>query len=284
MNYKEPIESKKIFYNSLYRQSGEIYDHSFILSPDILTFKDDCYAELELLSFVCKQSYYNISTSRNNKFYYNQGNGNVLVQLTPGNYNVKELATEIENQLNASGSLVWNITYSLITLKYTFNYTGVPLQTPVVSQYLTLDGLSILGFQTTTTLTNGITSTKQLSIGDLAALFLQCDLVNNSRNVANQTSRPILAMIPVVCQLYGTIYYSATLNNTPKIIIKSSNNNNVLSLQLKDVNNNLVLVTQDFNIEWRLNIYKKDNFSLSKLMSLLTLLVTKPNNQQKIKE
>jgi hypothetical protein len=276
MSFREPILTKMVFYNSSSRNSGEIYDHTFTLMPDILEFKEDEYAEMELIQFSCKQSYFNISSSRNNKFYYNQGNGLILVTLTPGNYNVKDLATEIQTQLNASGTLIWTITYSLITLKYTFNYSGTPVSTPVVSQFSNLDGLAILGFSTTTTLTNGISSSKQLSIGNLDSIFLQCDLVSNTRTATNAQSRPVLAQIPVLCQLYGIIYYEATINYTPKIILKTPSNSNTISLQIKDKNNNLVLMTEDFNILWRVNIYKKDTFSFNKLMSMMTLMITKP--------
>ena len=280
--FKNLVDYKVIFYNSRNRCEGTIYNHRMAFQTDLIRCREDEYMTLEMLQFSCKQSYFNISTSRNNKFYMNDG---VLktITLTPGNYNIKQLATEIQLQLNNNSTLiVWTITYNLIDLTYTFSYTGTPSQPIVFSQFGTLDGLGILGFTGTTTITNGIKSTKQISIGNIDSLFIGCDMATKSivsKNAVNNFR--IFAQIPVLCPLNGVIYWESNQSNIPTIELQMPENTNVINLCVRDSFGNDVLLTEDFNVVFRLNTYKKYRFSFQKLESMLTYLIT--NNLGKLK-
>lgn len=275
------VDTKTIFHNSRNRIEGTINENRTAFDTTLFRCNGDEYISLELLQFSCKQSYFNISSSRNNKFYMNDG---VLktITLTPGNYNIKDLATEIQLELNNNSTLVvWTITYNITNLTYTFTYTGSPSQPIVFSQYGTLDGLSILGFSGTTTITNGIQSTKQISIGNLDSLFICCDLANKSVQAKNSLSTfRILAQIPVLCQLNGIIYWESNLSNIPSITFSDSENCNILNLAIRDSLGNYILLTEDYNCVFRLCTYKKYKFDFKKLESMLTLLIT--NNDKNL--
>lgn len=287
--YRNLVNYRTIFFNSRNRIEGNIYDCRVAFDSSLFRCNEDEFLELELCKFSCKQSYFNISTSRNNRFYMNDG-ALKIITLTPGNYNIKQLSEEIELQLNNNSTLiVWTITYDLITLTYQFSYTGTPLSTPVFSKFGTLDGLSILGFTGTTTITNGIKSTKQISIGNLDSLFICCDLASKSvQPKYSDASFRILAQIPVLCQLNGIIYWECNPSTIPRIIFEQPENCNILNLSIRDAFGNAVLLTEDYNVVFKLCIYKKYRFDFQKLESMLTFLITSNNekilqNQKKIK-
>lgn len=280
--YRDLVSSKTIYQNSRSRVEGEIYDARIAFDASLFRCKETEYLELELVQFSCKQSYFNISASRNNKFYMNDGVLKTII-LTPGNYNVKQLGDEIELQLNNNSTLiVWTVTYNLITLTFQYSYTGTPSSTPVFSKFGTLDGLSILGFITTTTITSGTISTKQLSIGNLDSIFIGCDLANKTvQPKYSQNSFRIYAQIPVTCALNGIIYWEANDTTVPVIRFDQPENCNVLNLAIKDSFGNSVLLTEDYNVVFKLKTYKKYRFDFQKLESLLTILMTNNNRPQK---
>lgn len=277
----ELVKTQNIFFNSSSRSNGEIYDLITILPPDLLKWNDDETGELVFVSFTAKSAYYNIDTDRNNIFYLIEGASTRTVTLTPGNYNVIELASELQTQLNTSCvNYDWVVTYDTKTHKFTFTYTliGTP-QSPLRFTFL-IESHDILGFASSgyTITSSPFTSSNLISIGNLEAFYIYCNFINDSKliNASSELSKnntQILTCIPLVCPFFGTIYYE---NNNSQYSIKFNDNHtsNTLTITLKDKDNTYFRLQENYLITFKLNIYKKQSAlheSMNNLVKLQTI-------------
>lgn len=268
-----------IFYNSQARRPGdEIYDHTAVFPTDLFNVEQGYEAELELIQFTVKQSYYNVDSLRNATFVYSEDSGSseVTITLTNGNYNVKQLAEEIQTQLNANATaLTWVVGYSLITLLFTFSYTGTPAGNVIFTEIN--NSFDLLGFassESPKTITTPTTSSQIVSIGNIASLFLHCSFAK-SRNIEEENVRDILCEVPILTgSFFGTIYYEKISDHsfTMKIPVDGDNSNTV-TFSLKDIDNNPIRFTSDWAAVFSLNIYKKtmDKDAMNRLLMLNSL-------------
>lgn len=268
-----------IFYNSQARRPGdEIYDHTAVFPTDLFNVEQGYEAELELIQFSCKQSYYNVDSLRNATFRYSEDSGSteVTITLTNGNYNVKQLATEIQTQLNANATaLTWSVGYSLLTLLFTFSYTGTPAGNVIFTEIgSSFDLLGYPSSDSPKTMTAIETSSKIVSIGNIPSLFLHCSFAR-SRNIEDAPVQDILCEIPIISnQFFGTIYYEKASDHsfTMKIPVEGDNSNVVL-FSLRDIDGSLIRFTSEWTLVMSLNIYKKtmDKDAMNRLLMLNSL-------------
>lgn len=282
---ERPISrSQIVFFNSKARSNGQISDFDATLPVDLFNFNTNELGEIELISFTSKQSYTNIHSSRNSHFTYTENSvaGEVLVTLRDGNYSIKELSVEIQTQLNAIATdLVWIVTYDLKSLKYTFTYTGVPAGDVYFKPIL--ESFSILGFSDTAgikTMSNSEVSDKLVSIGNEPTLFIHSNWVGtktrhlNGEDEAHHNHSRIFAEIPVIgTSFFGTIYWEKSSDFSYKMELPQSVNTNVIHFSLRDKEGNLVVLTEDYSMVLKINVYKKTTFSFDKLQQVLALLL-----------
>jgi len=205
-----------IFINSRARRGGSIHDFSIGLEGQMLTCGEGEVVELELMAFSCKQNFYNIQTGRNNAFTLTEDGSDSSITLTPGNYDVLELATEIQTQLNASLiNYTIVVSYSAVTgkLSLTRSLTGSPVVTTMTFTAGT-DGHEILGFAEGSTVTiedTALVSDAIISVGNEENLYLH--LSPAGRNLWYNTSAAghgftsVMAKIPILSDHFGTIYW-----------------------------------------------------------------------------
>lgn len=280
----ELVRKEVIFYNSNSRIEGTINQHTTIFPVDLFTFEHDEYGEIEFVQFDCKQSYYNISSTRNSSFTYSENGvgGEVTCTLTEGNYSVKELSVEIQRALNVVATdLVFTITYDLKTLKYTFTFTGTPAGGSVYIKPISgINAFAILGFNEpadTKTLTSGIVSDKIISVGNLDALFIHCDHavsrhINEEHNESGHSHFKIWHVVPVITTShFGTIYWEQTSGFVPTLRLPTAENINTLKFGIRDKDGNSVELTEDWTAIFYLKVYKKQKYSQTKLNALMAL-------------
>ena len=95
------MDTRVIYVNSKSRSFGDIYNATFNFPNYIFSVDEYSHIELQLQSFVCKYSFYNIDTGRNAdmEVSINTGASFTAKQLPVGNYNTKELAANIQAML-----------------------------------------------------------------------------------------------------------------------------------------------------------------------------------------
>lgn len=270
-------QQKMLFYNSDNRQSGElIYDHQAQFPSESFQqdIEKDDIIELELVQFSCEQSYYNISSSRNNSFEYSEDSGSswATVALSEGNYDVNEMTTVIKNGLDTAGSLTWTVAVNLNTLKYTFTYTGTPSGSVIFKETSPLKAFSLLGFESGVdkTVISGTESDKLVSIGNVSDMFIHCD-ITQSYHVANETSlNSVFAGFPITTPFFGLIVWEKASDFSPKIRLptKGAGNTNRLKFSLRDKYDNYIKVTKDYTMALRLNIYRPKSRNVEKLLAM----------------
>lgn len=274
---RELVKRRTIFFNSSNRLVGEpLYDLTVNLPSDIFSrdIGNNDTIEIEMTQFSCLQSYYNISASRNASFAYSEnGDSNYTeIALTPGNYSVTELRILILNALNTASTLVWTVTLNMNTLKYTFSYTGTPAGDVYFAQWSNLSGLDILGFSGTTLIqAAGTTSDILVSIGNLESIFLHTNLSDETEHVAGLGSlNTLFASIPVYSAPFAPISWEKASDYSPhmSLPLTGPGNTNTLKFSIRDALDRYVIITKNWNMTLKINIFRPHDKSFEKLMAL----------------
>ena len=286
---KELVKENIIFYNSNGRSSGSISNHTTVFDTDLFNFGSDEYAEMELTQFNTKQTYYNVSSGRNNRFTYSENSGSTTstITLTEGNYNFGELVTELQTQLNNNATdLTWVLSANTKQLKISYQYSGTPASTVTFTPIGTLTTFRILGFNNVAkNMTATETSDNVCSIGNLTQIFLTCNQskTNTKNDTDFDTKRNTFANIDVLTNgFFGNIIWEKISDYSPTIIFNTSGaNTNSLEFSIMDKDNNFVELSDDWTATFVLKIYKKAPFSLRKLQSMMALTIM--DNMEKSK-
>ena len=214
---------------------------------------------------------YNITTNNNN-FYYSFFNNGVIehVVITPGNYNIDQLITYLNNA--CINKLIF--TYNIYTLKNTISSAN--LQTypgfKLISNNLTNLIYKTIGFeekQTDAELYESLTAPYIFNLNPNVALNI---IINNlklqTNNVKNSTNYSTLCNIPI-CSSFGEIRTYISTSNFNYIVDQdsiTSINFQILNQDYKSVNFNNVkwycTVTFDFVYKTEL-IVPPDNFFIN---------------------
>jgi len=109
------ISSDLIVIESKNRSSGSPNDFKITLSENLTN------GNYLLTSFSMSNNLYNVVAGENDKLYVEHSvDGNNTLTLTPGKYSSSTLLTELKTQLDSISAVVYTITYSATTGKYTF--------------------------------------------------------------------------------------------------------------------------------------------------------------------
>lgn len=132
---------KQIILDSRDRQSPTTFGPDYCIFQ--LPFPLNDVKSISLISANIPMTMFNVSAT-NNIIYLNDGINRVIT-FPIGNYNIYDLVTQLQTSLNAVSSLVFTVTYSLVSMRLTFSATG--------SFYFTFSNITktmchILGFIT----------------------------------------------------------------------------------------------------------------------------------------
>ena len=231
-------DTRVVYVNSTSRTSGEVYDAIYNFPNYIFAVDTHSHIEIQLQSFVCKYSFYNIQVGRNAdlEISINGGVSYTSKTLPIGNYNTKEIAENIQTELRAVTSdnikVEWiatlmklkitpdTVLLANIYIKFPPNQTGYELF-GVNQADTTLNGDGTRQFQVSavTETPTGFTGNyfkRIMSIGNEESLFLHADFgTNRNLTVAEEGSalgseQSTFAKIHIIAPFFGNIYYSAS--------------------------------------------------------------------------
>jgi len=174
-------------------------------------------------------SFYNINSSNNLLVYtYNSIVFNVII--TQGNYTAYDLLAFLKNALSMN-----NITYDIITNKYTFVHTTYDFSFTSSSTCL-----SLIGFNDGTTYTSSgktLKSVNSINLQSKHCICIQSNLQTGSINNTHKSESNIICSIPIDKPPFSTITYQ-NHNNLKYNLFNTTIS--TLNLRLTDQNNNLI--------------------------------------------
>ena len=174
--------------------------------------------KISMISFICPYSFYNIN-NRCNKVYVTESDADgsnaqpmITITFPNGNYNMREITTELQSQLNAltSYGIVYSLVYNKNTNKITFStVTANKRATFNFNQNYSM--FEVLGFDEeqyimTTAIT--LTSANSCILYPDDALFIRSNLVNGgfSFDTKNKNTCDVLQIVEIRCGINGYIY------------------------------------------------------------------------------
>jgi len=188
------------------------------------------YLYLTLAHCNIPYSFYNIETN-NNKLYYSVNGGNLqLLKITRGNYNIKQLITFLNSNLQN-----FTVTYDIITNRLTFVNSLYNFYFDKSSTCLDL-----LGFYTDSNLYNTsilkeLTSPKSVDLASHKCLHITIDIPTGSINLSNKSEMSILSSIPINTSPNSLITF-VNSNNDKVCLYK--NTLNAINIRITDQDNN----------------------------------------------
>lgn len=232
----EIVDTRLIYLTSAARAdlTNPIYDAKYIVEPYIFSVKEDEYIELQMSTFVCKYSFYNIDTDRNASVDISiNGGGSFSTQTLPtGNYSTKEIAANIQTLIRTVTSDNMTVTWNKNKNKYKYTADVVNLNNVILKYPANETGYEIYGFSKNRTTLNG-DGTRQVnlgagldadslcpdivSIGNEESLYINCDFSpNKNYNLkadGKQRENNVYAKVHIISPFYGFIYYVASEYN-----------------------------------------------------------------------
>lgn len=125
------LRTKKIYIDSRFRTASSVSNSDFTIElNDTLDLPEQCSAYIDDIALPV--TWYNCDEN-NNKLYVRKlvngvPNGDIIVTLTPGQYNADQFATEIQTQLRQSVSSTFTVTYSTLRGTLTIKPNAVNLK------------------------------------------------------------------------------------------------------------------------------------------------------------
>ena len=268
------------------RFSGEIYNFNINTPSFLLNHRPDEVVKITLVDLVLKRNKYPIDTN-NNRFIVSETQNSVIetrtISITPGNYNVYQLAQQVALQLtNASNFYTYTITWDSISGYYTITATtktAYPFQAISFDFNLDRSAHELLGFaKTTYSFVAGVlTSVKMASLTGETAVFIRTNLggVNYDFSQGEYGYSDILAKIPIIVPPYATIVFQDNGSSVFNTFVKT---NSLASVNIRLTNAEDILL--EFQDEYTL-CFKLELFEPTKEGDILDTL-KEMNNIQKL--
>jgi len=294
----EIIDTRILYLNSASRVdlNEPIHDCTYIIEPFIFDVQNDEYLEIQFTSFICKYSFYNIDTERNSEVFISINNGSSFsskLSLPIGNYNVKELATNIETLLRGQTSDTIAVTWNKAQNKYKYTQDSVNLNNIILKFPENETGYEIFGFAKSDTTLNG-DGTRQVnigakidsdnlspsvtSIGNEEAIYINTDLTSSHNYQLRENAQrenEIAAKVFVIAPPSAYIYYVASdytlyTNHYPLGVSPK----NKFRIRLTDEFLNPIKIPTNYQMQFRIIKRKKHNEIHKLLGNLLKLQAT----------
>ena len=236
-------------------------DFSIVLKKSITKNEDELFKVI-LQSAQIPYTFRN--TNENNNFIDYKENDilKTPIQINSGNYNILELITEIQTQLNNNTSFASNnytLTYNQIENKVTISSLATEN-----TEFLFNSGINVLksinrqlGYTNDANITiNNLTSSTSDSFVDLIrihSLFIRSNLASNSSIDSDSlTNTDILVNIPINSNPLSMIQYQYYEGMSYNLI--DNDKITQINIRLTDQNGNLIDLGKKINFEFLLNI------------------------------
>lgn len=280
--------------------TDEIYDAEYTIEPYIFDINEDEKIEIQLQTFTCKYTFYNIQNDKNSEVDISINNGGSFTSksLPEGNYNTKELALNIRTILREVTGDNILVAWDRNKMKYTFTQDTVLLTNIVLRFPARSTGYDLYGISKTqlsinpdgtqqVNLGNVLVNNQSpyiISIGNEESIYLHANFSNN-KNISvlenKQAEDLVYAKIHIIAPFFGNIYYAASTENIYTshfpVGIKPSNK---FRFSIRDERGNLVKLQNDYQLTLRVKKFKKyfteEADLLNKLLKLeMTKLIKK---------
>jgi hypothetical protein len=236
-------------------------DFSIVLKKSITKNEDELFKVI-LQSAQIPYTFRNTNENNNYIDYKENGVLKTPIQINSGNYNILELITEIQTQLNNNTSFAsdnYTLTYNQIENKV--NISSLSTQN---TEFLFNSGVNVLksinkqlGYTNDNNITiNNLSSSISDSFVDLIrihSLFIRSNLSSNSSiDSESLTNTDILVNIPINSNPLSMIQYQYYEGMSYNLI--DNDKITQISIRLTDQNGNLIDLGKQINFEFLLNI------------------------------
>jgi hypothetical protein len=282
----KPVDERVIYLNSKARvdaSNTNIYDCSYDLPQYIFAVNWDEHIEIQLQSFVCKYSFYNVDTDRNADFEIsiNAGVSYTTKQFPVGNYSTKEIASQFQTLLRSvtadTITVGWDknlnklkitpntVLLSNLYLRFPVNETGYELWGVNIGD-TTLEGSGKRSFQVSSVVNTpaGFTGNyflRIMSIGNEEALFIHADFASNknmSIEANSNLEKNVFAKVHIIAPFFANIYYSASgMTAYTTRFPDGFATDNTIRIWLTDELGNYMKLQSDYQMVWRILKHKK---------------------------
>lgn len=165
--------------------------------------------------------------SNNNKLYLSENSGATLtITIPPNNYDGDEIASELQTQLNAVGTLTYSVSYDVQSKKLT---ASVNLPDTFGFVEGSNDIYRELGFGTLNGQVSSYVADYPLNLSGTQYVDLQADI--SSHNYSSNGKSNILERIPIDSSFGSIVYYQ---NSTSDYVALSEDSINTLEIRLLD--------------------------------------------------
>ena len=278
------------------RFNGEIYNFNINTPSFLLNHSPEEIVKITLVDLVLKRNKYPIDTN-NNRFIVSETQNSVTViysiAITPGNYNVYQLATQVANQLtNTSTFYSYSLTWNSISGYYTITATtktANPFQAISWDFNVERSAHELLGFaKTTVAFTSGsLISTKMASLTGETAIFIRTNLggVNYDYSNGEYGYSDILAKIPIIVPPYATIVFQDNGSSVFNTYVKT-NSLATVNIRLTNAEDILLEFQDEYTLCFKLEFFQptKEEDILEQLKQINNTqklnLISKYNNQK----
>jgi hypothetical protein len=197
---------------------------------------------IKIQNAIIPLSFYNIN-SNNNILIFNDGVARTA-NLTLGMYTANQLATMIQVAMNAISTLVFTVTYSSITQKFTFATTSnfsLLFTTPTTSILP-----DMLGF--TKTIFTGASTFTSVNVASVNKIYSQVNICSSRLSLHNnQVASSNNYFGSLICVINNSIfkpgeylYYSNDDNSQNVMFSNEQSSLDNIDIKLYDVDNNLI--------------------------------------------
>lgn len=233
--------------NSRNRESGTDTNFSYKFELDNAEYTHCCVMQASIpKSFYLVETGWNTFTLRDNDTLFSY-----TITITPGNYTVNTLITELQTILNTASSKTWTITSSTLTGKLTFTVSSGNYSF-IFSTFC----YEILGFNsnsTNTLITQTITSTNIIKLQAEDCLIIHSDICTNGYD---NTLQEVFAN---GSPDYSAITYQCTsLEGCSKTF--NTKDSNLFHFYITSESDNQIIDTNGINVNFSILVYKKNNF------------------------
>lgn len=287
------VDSKIWFVKSSDKYSGEIYDFLIAVPSFLLNHPPNQFVKMTLVDFVLKRNKYPID-SANNRFNIVETQGGVPLSysfaITPGNYNIYQLASYLETALTAQSTYyTYTCEWDTISGHLTFGATtktANPFQSVSFNFNISRSAYELLGFNQTTynfsvVSPYSLESVNMTSLTGQTAVYLRTNIgTNNLEYVDGELGlTDIFAKIPIAVPPYATIIFQdvgASLYN----MYLQTNNIATVNFRLTNADDINLEFQDNYTMAFKIEFFEPDleqqvNSSLNDLVELQKLALMK---------
>lgn len=225
------FDSIQIFFSSKYATSynNNIYSDCNFTFP-LIEVPSGYYLYLAVSHCNIPYSFYNIDAN-NNQLIYSVNGGNLqTLEITRGNYNIRQLSTFLNSNLPN-----FTVTYDIITNKLTFTNSLYNFYIDKSSTCLNLIGFSNDTNLYNTSILRQLTSYKCVDLASHKCIYITIDIPTGSINLSNKSEMSILSSIPINTSPNSLITY---INSNNHKICLYKNTLNAINIRITDQDNN----------------------------------------------